>query len=317
MKYGRLFVPLAFTIGCTAEPVYQTVATSDQALVGPTLRFNGSPLFSISPYTRDEFLRISPDFELTDTLAPVLGLGPNGPSILGSSLGGVRADGSILSGVDLVGKTFEAELSAGNTTTIRIDDVDRGTGSNDDVLYYTVSYLQGSWTPLCGYDYTGVPVKALALPGEWDKNAGQRGDGGWLDVDSFFFACQGSSVAKCFEMGFKPWNQGGSNAEVIPQLEACVRALRADYCGDGFAHALPGTIVGVWTDPWAAPAAGHTFEAQWDSQGARCIDRARVAWSPGSAPPCVQNLPSCGISISPDTLLMTSFETSDESEYED
>ncbi len=63
--------------------------------------------------------------------------------------------------------------------------------------------------------------------------------------------------------------------------QACVRLMRADYCGDGQAHTRDGTPIvihvrlGIQEDEQAAP--GSAFEAAWGPAGARRVRRTRLA----------------------------------------
>jgi hypothetical protein len=66
-----------------------------------------------------------------------------------------------------------------------------------------------------------------------------------------------------------------------PAHQACVRLLRADYCGDGEAATRDSTPVNVFDrlgvqapDPGAAAA--MAFEAAWGPDGAVCVARTRV-----------------------------------------
>jgi hypothetical protein len=64
-------------------------------------------------------------------------------------------------------------------------------------------------------------------------------------------------------------------------FQACVRMVRADYCGDGMPHTFLGTEVGVSTphDPMTVPECTQhgCFEASWSKNGAVCV--ARTRWS--------------------------------------
>jgi hypothetical protein len=96
--------------------------------------------------------------------------------------------------------------------------------------------------------------------------------GGSYDAGTadFTIACRGSAIAKCVELGYKPWL--GNTRE----LAACVRALRADYCGDGTPYTVNGTIVNIYDDVGAQPdGIAWTPEAEWTPDGASCVSRRR------------------------------------------
>lgn len=71
-----------------------------------------------------------------------------------------------------------------------------------------------------------------------------RGDGG---------------IAKCVDMGYKPWT---SAADELHQ--ACVRMVRADFCGDGVPFTVDGTAIDVqdWTGV-QTPTTSMTWEAHF------------------------------------------------------
>jgi ADYC domain len=64
--------------------------------------------------------------------------------------------------------------------------------------------------------------------------------------------------------------------------QACVRALRADYGGDGAGHTRDGTLVdisdrlGIQPPESDPPGAALEFEAAWGPDGAVCIRRTRI-----------------------------------------
>lgn len=72
--------------------------------------------------------------------------------------------------------------------------------------------------------------------------------------------------------------------QINPQLFgnaflACIRMVRADYCGDGHPHTYTGTEVGVATpqSPMTLSECkdGRCFEASWSKDGAVCFARPR------------------------------------------
>jgi ADYC domain-containing protein/pentapeptide repeat protein len=235
------------------------------------------------------------------------GVSLNGVSLNGVSLNGVSLDGASLDGVALSGSTWTGTLSNGAALPLRIDGVTTGTGTNADVAMYTVSYQNDSgWSPLCGVDAVGAPVQALAVPGEWNTQQGVPG-GGAYSPDNFTFACRFKTIAKCVEMGYKPWS--GYSIE----LQSCVRLLRADYCGDGTPNTQNGTTLDLYdadnlqidTETWIP-------EAEWTPAGARCISaKALTRYSTYNLPKpwCIQDkvLPtttSCGTTFANGAVLI-------------
>ena len=71
------------------------------------------------------------------------------------------------------------------------------------------------------------------------------------------------------------WGHTRDGVSLAPYYQACVRMVRADYCGDGVEHTRNGTPVdifdrvGVQKDEPAPPL---SFEAAWGPEGAICAD---------------------------------------------
>lgn len=209
----------------------------------------------------------------------------------------------------VVGAVFTAFLDDGDVIPLRVDAVQaRGDDSTAYFAYVVRTLADGVWQPLCGEDEKGLPVAAIPLAGTWDYGEGFPGGGSHIeDPESFTFACEGRVLAKCVAMGYAPWQKGflcNTDAKghktcvkttLQPFHQACTRALRADYCGDGVSH----TEDGEWTLLYdgigiRADTEGWTFEAEWDEDGARCLSRERVSGL--GVAPCAQDLASdsCG-----------------------
>jgi hypothetical protein len=214
----------------------------------------------------------------------VNGISVNGISVNGGSLNGVSPNGTSINGVDFDGATMTAVLSNGGTLAMHVDSSEYLTGSNSDVLGYAVS-MQGDdgWVPACGTESDGSPVLALVVPGVWDLS-----NGSWSDAGPMFsLSCRHASVAKCVEFGYKSW-LGYSDHH-----HACVRMLRADYCGDGTPHTVTGTLINLYDDAGIqADAESWPVDAEWGPDGALCVNHNRG----GSQPSCyaAKYSASCG-----------------------
>jgi hypothetical protein len=246
----------------------------------------------------------------------------DGHGVLGVSLRGVKKDGAALHDVWLandqfyaedshnklvgpsafVGVEFTAVLDNGEQTAVRIDAIEPG---ERGVPHYTVTYATKTGrNSLCGSRADGTMVRAVALNGRWDYRLGVRGGGSRIsDSSAFTFACEGFVLEKCVEMGYEPWRSGWvCNHSMCGYLsledhhQACTRAVRADYCGDGNSYTQDGTPLNTYDgvgirrdmDKWP-------FEAEWDDSGARCVTRRRS--SATAKPPCwdkLDNEKHCG-----------------------
>ncbi|MEL6183805.1 MAG: ADYC domain-containing protein [Myxococcota bacterium] len=274
-----------------------TSVSSEELTVVSNFTITGAPtshVANFSSFTFDRWMFDRTNYPLNDNLDPVMGVGPNGPSVLGSSISGVAVDGRLLAGRQVIGSRFSAETTDGQSTEIRVDGLARGSGIDHDLVHYRVSYREGggSWSPLCGTDAADRPVPAIALPGAWDLGKGP-GRGGWVDREGFFLACSESSVAKCYSLGFKPWKVQREGDKVLSLHEACVRAIRADYLGTGESATRPGVEVVLATDLDDALAANYQLEAMWDVRGARCRVAERL---PAEGGPASSSLPDCAYS---------------------
>ncbi len=114
---------------------------------------------------------------------------------------------------------------------------------------------------------------------------GTADGGSWIDdPDAITFACEGYVIAKCVTAGYKPWKrvmtcspgEGCEKTDLANHHQACTRALRGDYLGDGTAHTNDGVPINIYdglglridSDDW-------TIEAEWDADGAVCINQTR------------------------------------------
>lgn len=246
----------------------------------------------------------------------------NGVRLNSSSLGSgalldVRVDGSVItalrgaqriSGAALVGSVFPATMSDGSAAELRIDgfaELSPAAVTRDVFTYDVVTRPAGSatWTPLCGVE-SGARVQAIALSGRWDYRSGVPGGGSRIaDPTALTFACRGAALAKCVEMGYRPWGtvpactgRVCANVSLADHHQACTRMVRADYCGNGTAHTRNGRPINVFdgigiqddTQPlWL-------MEAEWDASGARCVSIARRQ---------LLNLPTCYLDRVVDNLL--------------
>lgn len=213
------------------------------------------------------------------------GVSLNGVRMNGDALGGLSLSGTALSAAAasgeggasppeaLIGAELAATQADGSAIKLRVDEVRRGAAPNEDLYLYALSFSTSAsdgWQRLCGSDAAGQALAAIPLAGAWNSQTGapSASGAGWIT-----FACRGAALAKCVEMGYRPW-QGAALTELH---QACTRMVRADYCGDGKPYTLDGRIINVYdalgiqtdTEQW-------TFEAEWNREGAVCLSQQRV-----------------------------------------
>ena len=216
------------------------------------------------------------------------------------------AKGKRVSRAQFEGVTFRSALSDGSSLRLRVDSLLRAPPKEGAGIFrYRVAYeTSEGWQSLCGVDEAGEAIAAIPLGGRWNYEVGAPGGGAWIDDPaSFTFACNGHVAAKCVDMGYAPWRaarvcehgQGCHVASLGMLHQACTRMLRSDYCGDGTSYTVNGQEVNVF-DGFGIRIDSEDWEteAEWTTQGARCITRRRVESMP--VPPCFEQLlrPDCG-----------------------
>jgi len=226
----------------------------------------------------------------------------NGTSLNGTSLNGTSLNGTSLNGTSLVGSSWSGTTSNGATVKLRVDKATQGAGTNADVWFYSVSFQTSTgWSPLCGVDASGIPVQAIAVPGVWTGTANNYAS----SATQFTWACRAKTVAKCVELGYKPWKS------LSNQLASCVRLLRADYCGTGVSYTKDGTLLNLYDNVGVqADAEAWGLEAGWGPSGATCLSNAadtRFIILKTTVPPCFATLKakttSCGFTTTGTYLL--------------
>lgn len=129
---------------------------------------------------------------------------------------------------------------------------------------------------ICGYDAKGKAREAIFLGGDWDGSAGTPGAGGKIaDAESgaISIGCRKvGAIAKCVDFGYKPW----VSAAMDDMHQACVRMVRADFCGDGTPWTVDGNLIDI-EDVLAIQihdSKDFVFEATWSKNGATLLNAA-------------------------------------------
>ncbi|MBC7974170.1 MAG: hypothetical protein H7138_04240, partial [Myxococcales bacterium] len=228
----------------------------------------------------------------------------------GTSAGGVPiAAGSStappLTMASVVGSTWTGTTSSATLIKLRIDAAQAGAAPNADTWFYSVSYQTSSgWRPLCGLDAANQPIQAVPVAGVWSAVIGDSASYG-ASLTRFSLACRGKAIAKCVELGYKPYRGYGNH------LAACVRMLRGDFCGSGNTHTVDGTTINLYDNVGVqSDAAAWGVEAEWTAAGARCVNSKKTArWNLVSSkePSCVKPLltTTCGANFSSGALLIS------------
>lgn len=156
-------------------------------------------------------------------------------------------------------------------------------GDNRDValfeLHYTRTATPGrhDWLNPCA-TATEPHAMGLFVSGRWRANGSYRAGGQT-------FSCARGVIAKCVrQWGYKPWRRlstGGRSVSLLPLHLACIRAARADYCGDGVSHTVDGRVVDLF-DRYGfnvrSPFLPGTPESAFSVDRAVWLRHPRVPW---------------------------------------
>jgi hypothetical protein len=238
---------------------------------------------------------------LTFDLTTVSSVTLNGTSLQGAWLdkGTIKAiqnNGSVLSGQSLVGAQVTGTLDDGSTVTLRLDSIESFSSAvGTSLSRYVVSFTRpGSdvRAHVCGLDASGAPIKTIPISGRWNYQEGVP-DGGSKEENPTLitFACQGFALYKCIDYGYPPWKTE-NGVKLNNHHQACVRMIRADYCGDGRSWTVDGTIINLYDNLGIqADTEGWPMEAEWNIEGARCLSHQRIQ--------SLSTVPECSFDRSP------------------
>jgi hypothetical protein len=207
-----------------------------------------------------------------------------GVHLEGSTLTGTQRDGAVVTGAALVGARLKGWTSSGAKVQVRID----GYSEAGDVSSYAATFAtdaaEDDWHPICETGGDAVP-----LYGTWNADGSKTSSGSVIT-----FACPGGALAKCIDFGYAPW-RSSNGTSLARYHQACTRAIRADYCGDGTSYTQNGNAIDLYdaigvqadTESW-------TREAEWSDEGATCMSGlASRAQGPVSCE-AQKVAPSCG-----------------------
>jgi ADYC domain len=146
-----------------------------------------------------------------------------------------------------------------------------------EIMLYTLSRQDpqsGEWRNLCRPDPEGRQA-GFPLAGAFTADMRYVSRPGTLLI-----TCVSGAEGKCIRFGYKPWGRAADGTPLAPYYQACVRLVRADYCGDGIGHTRDGTSIdifdriGVQHDE---PGPGMSLEAAWGPDGAICVRHTRLS----------------------------------------
>ncbi|MBD3886811.1 hypothetical protein IFO70_34810 [Phormidium tenue FACHB-886] len=177
-----------------------------------------------------------------------------------------------LQGIDIIGFDDQGRELTFQIRDIEIDPLD----PQQEIYLYTVFYRASdrTWHNLCQPNTHHVS-KAVVLQGAWDQTGDYQ-----AQVDRVTFSCTNGAIGKCLRFGYKPWKTQNGQSHYGTIHQACMRLIRADYCGNGIGHTQDGTPINFYDRlgiqiPDAVP--NMSFEAAWGVDGAYSIHHTRFA----------------------------------------
>jgi ADYC domain len=197
--------------------------------------------------------------------------------VAGSQFRVTAADGRVLPQSALPG----TELTLGDGSQkrrIRIDAVEPDPkDASGEIMLYTLSGqdpANGEWHNLCQPDPDGRRV-GFPLSGAFTADMHYVQKPGRILI-----TCTGGAEGKCIRFAYKPWGHAADGTPLAPYYQACVRLVRADYCGDEVGHTRNGMPIdifdriGVQRDE---PGPHMSLEAAWGPDGAICVRHTRLS----------------------------------------
>jgi ADYC domain len=190
-------------------------------------------------------------------------------------------DGRVLAQEALAGVVLTLGDDTDRSRRIRIDSAERDPADPaGELVLYTLSEQSpetGEWRNICLPDFEGRRA-GFPLSGAFTRDMRHVESPGRILI-----TCTGGAEGKCIRFGYKPWRQARDGTSLAPYYQACVRLVRADYCGDGVGQTRDGTPIdifdriGVQRDE---KAPGMSFEAAFGPDGATCVAHPRLPDEP-------------------------------------
>lgn len=190
--------------------------------------------------------------------------------------GALAASGRKLA--DFVGATLHGVAETKQGVLVRIDSIVAGETAPEYRLSYKWQDGEDRWMPLCKDG-----ASAVAVNGQWDLGVSPGGGGKKsIAAAEVTFACQGSAIAKCVTLlKYRPWSSTAAGASLDVLHQSCVRAVRADYCGNGQSNTRRNQQVNFYDSAGVQrDGADWPLEAIWTPDGARCVESTRLAVTP-------------------------------------
>ncbi len=198
-------------------------------------------------------------------------------AVAGTSFQINAPDGVLLTQDQLPGVILTLGDGKGAQRRIRIDTAEHDPmDPSGETMLYALSEQDPEtrvWINACQSAPDGTRV-GFPLPGAFSADGVYH-----PEHPGILITCTGGAEGKCIRFGYKPWARTPDGTSLAPFYQACVRLVRADYCGDGTGHTRNGTPIdlfdriGIQADEIAP---GMSFEAAFNPEGAICVAHPRL-----------------------------------------
>ncbi|WP_434418933.1 ADYC domain-containing protein [Nannocystis pusilla] len=185
-------------------------------------------------------------------------------------------DGHVLSDSEMIGVVLTVRDEDGAWRKVRVEKIEADPRDPEITLYdLSVQNPQtNAWAPMCAPGPDGL-ARAMPLAGTWTADGRHEAVEGAFNV-----TCTSGAIGKCVRFGYKPWASASDGGSLWEEHQACVRMVRADYCGDGTAFTRTGMLINVGDRRGIQrvdEAPEFVLEAGWGPAGAICVHHPRVA----------------------------------------
>jgi hypothetical protein len=194
---------------------------------------------------------------------------------VGAAFRATLSDGSVKQGAELTGAMLVFNVN-GAPLRVRIAAVSPDPDDRSGALLLHDFRVAATGEPLCA---AGPDGKRLGFPLAGRTTA----DGRWSNTEpgTFELVCTAGAQGKCVRFGYQPWTTAPDGRPMRDYYNACVRMVRADYCGDNRPWTRNGTAIDLWDrlgiqTSDSADDATYSFEAGWGPDGAVCVARTRI-----------------------------------------
>jgi len=185
------------------------------------------------------------------------------------------SDGRVLRSRELIGARLVIAMG-GQAVRVRIDAVEPDPDAKNGAVFlhtFSAELADGTWQNVCD---AGPDGRRQGFP-----VAGRPRADGMLepaDPGIFELACTSGALGKCIRFGYRPW-AFAQGLELRELYNACIRMVRADYCGNGTATTKDGQAIDMYDDLGIQKHEDQPtmdFEAGWTEEGAACVRHTRV-----------------------------------------